>query len=106
MYQVLATANSHDCDHTPQATRSEPARRLFRGRLTRMLVHRFVLAASFLLAVCTGMACGSEEGGGIGSPCDDTDDCADELTCDVHGEVGTCQVAHDHDEDTESGTTS
>jgi len=67
-----------------------------------MLVHRLVFAATFLLAVCTGMACGSEEGGGIGSPCNDDADCAEDLSCDVHGEAGTCQVAHDHEEESDS----
>lgn len=64
-----------------------------------------MFAATFVVAICTGIACDSGDGGGIGAPCDTADDCAEGLICDVHGDAGTCQEPHDHGESDSAGET-
>lgn len=53
--------------------------------------------------VCVGLvtaslaACDDEEKGQADAPCTADADCADGLTCDLHGGAeGTCQVPHEH----------
>ncbi len=68
-----------------------------------MLANRLLFAAAFALAICTGIACDSGDGGGVGSPCDTDEDCSEDLICDHHGDAGTCQEPHDHDETDSTG---
>jgi len=47
----------------------------------------------------TMTACASSSGE-VGAPCEVTSDCSDDLICDIHDGQGSCQNAHEHDDDT------
>lgn len=54
-----------------------------------------------VIAVFTALllapACGGEDDGGeLGAPCVEHEDCADDLVCDIHDDRGSCQKPHDH----------
>lgn len=46
------------------------------------------------------IAC-KDDGGDVGAPCNEDDDCEADLACDVHEGHGSCQEPHDHDHDHE-----
>jgi hypothetical protein len=52
-----------------------------------------LLAVVALLAPACG---GEDDGGELGAPCVESEDCADDLVCDVHDDQGSCQKPHDH----------
>lgn len=55
--------------------------------------HILVLLGGILFA----QACsGEDDGGELGAPCVQDEDCSDELVCDIHDERGSCQKPHDH----------
>jgi hypothetical protein len=56
------------------------------------------------LALVACLACGaSDEGGDVGSPCEEDEDCQPGLLCDVHDGRGSCQEPHHHHDESESG---
>ncbi len=44
------------------------------------------------------VACGDDEGGSVGAPCNVDSDCASGLICDEHEGQASCQEPHGHDE--------
>lgn len=51
------------------------------------------------LASCVSCGGGGDEEGTVGSPCNVDEDCRDGLECDFHGERGSCQEPHDHEDE-------
>lgn len=66
--------------------------------MTRAILRSF---ASLLLfaSACNG---GNDD---IGKPCDNDEQCTDDLVCDFHDGKGTCQEDHGHDSAGATGTT-
>jgi hypothetical protein len=55
------------------------------------------LAVGLLVNVACDMS-----GGAVGAPCESDSDCDDELICDEHEGKASCQVPHDHGEETDT----
>jgi len=56
---------------------------------------RAPLFAVLMTALLTPACSGEDGGGDIGAPCSSSEDCADNLECDVHDGQGSCQKPHD-----------
>lgn len=67
-----------------------------------MTLSSFVRKTAFVCAFLGLSACAGATGqdgefqGDVGDPCELEEHCADGLICDLHGEHGSCQEAHDH----------
>ena len=59
-------------------------------------MRRLVGSAFALMLGSSAVTACDEQGGTIGSPCEEASDCNDGLICDVHDGQGSCQQPHGH----------